>query len=251
MKCIIYTLLFCIALIHTSCLAQQLRRIKIGYKVFPVNSIEFDVLKAEPNIKHGHYLRKNYSGAVVESGFYKNNLKDSIWVSRDVNLMPESEGMYKNEKRVGEWKFYFKGVLDQIYDYSTNQLVFKSNRKLRISSLIVKNGDTIQEAPEQPLTFIGGTDQFGKYIADEIKVPFEAKETNISGKIKVQFTVNENGDVDDAKALTKFDSGCIEEALRVIKSTSGKWIPAKQHEVNVTSVNVLSITFNPHGIVSL
>jgi len=75
-------------------------------------------------------------------------------------------------------------------------------------------------------SFPGGFDAMIKYLVSNIKYPEEAKKNGITGTVFVQYIVEKDGTVSNAKVLQGIGSGCDEEALRVVKAMP-KWIPGK------------------------
>ena len=92
-----------------------------------------------------------------------------------------------------------------------------------------------EQTEEQPVFFIvedmpefpGGDIALRKYIAQAIKYPVIAQENGIQGKVYVNFVVNTDGSVTDAKIARGVDPSLDKEALRVINSLP-KWKPGKQ-----------------------
>lgn len=82
----------------------------------------------------------------------------------------------------------------------------------------------VSRMPEFP----GGDSAFHKYITDNLKYPEEAKEKGLSVRVFVQFTVNEEGNVENVKIARGIDPALDKEALRVVKSMP-KWTPGIQH----------------------
>jgi len=76
-------------------------------------------------------------------------------------------------------------------------------------------------------SFKGGTDKLNYFLADKIIYPEYAKENCISGTVKVSFQLDKAGIVLDAKVSQGTGTDLDDEALRVVKLTSGKWtVPA-------------------------
>jgi TonB family protein len=82
---------------------------------------------------------------------------------------------------------------------------------------------------EEMPTFNGGdpAPEFRQYIAKNLKYPESAANNGVSGRVIVQFTVNESGKVVDAVVVRGVDPALDKEALRVVNS-SPKWTPGKQ-----------------------
>ena len=100
----------------------------------------------------------------------------------------------------------------------------------------------IYDKPETEAEFPGGLEAEFKWIADHLKYPEECKAKEIQGKVIIQFVVNEDGSLSDAKILRSPDNALSQEAIRVVKAMP-KWKPAKQGEKAVRSYFRLPIVF--------
>lgn len=69
---------------------------------------------------HGIYLNYFENGSLKDSGFYKNGLKDGLWIEK-TNPSSYWTGTYKNAERTGTWK------------------LFSSNKQL-LEMVVYKNG---------------------------------------------------------------------------------------------------------------
>jgi len=78
-------------------------------------------------------------------------------------------------------------------------------------------------------TFNGKTAEegFREFVSKNTVYPPVAQENGISGRVFVEFTINQQGDLVDAKVMRGVDPLLDAEALRVIRS-SPKWVPGKQ-----------------------
>ena len=83
---------------------------------------------------------------------------------------------------------------------------------------------------------------FNKWVTGEIVYPKEAFEKEIQGKVIIQFTVDRDGSVINAKVIKKVDPLLDAEALRVIKS-SPKWTPGTQKGKTVKVVFQYPVNF--------
>jgi TonB family protein len=82
---------------------------------------------------------------------------------------------------------------------------------------------------ENPPTYPGGEEALASYLSKNIRYPKEAQEHNISGTVYVQFVVQADGTVTDAKIVgARKGGGLEEESLRVVNSMP-KWTPGMQH----------------------
>jgi protein TonB len=72
--------------------------------------------------------------------------------------------------------------------------------------------------------------------------PKEAIDAGIEGKVFVEFYIEKDGTVSDAKVLRGIGYGCDEEALRVV-GLMPKWFPGKQRGQAVRVRYTLPINF--------
>ena len=96
----------------------------------------------------------------------------------------------------------------------------------------------VEQMPEFP----GGDDALSAYLSKNIKYPKQANEQGISGRVVINFVVNENGDIADVKVARGIGYGCDEEAMRVVRSMPN-WRPGKQNGKAVRVSYSLPITF--------
>ena len=86
---------------------------------------------------------------------------------------------------------------------------------------------TIFEVVENMPEFPGGQAALMQYLAKNIKYPTIAQENGTQGRVIVQFVVNKDGSIVDAKVVRSVDPYLDKEALRVI-NTMPKWNPGMQ-----------------------
>jgi protein TonB len=88
----------------------------------------------------------------------------------------------------------------------------------------------------------GGYEAFYKFVQKNLNYPSQARRRDISGKVFVDFVVNERGDLVDIRILKGIGSGCDEEVLRIMNKAP-KWNPGKQRGKPVRVKQVLPIEF--------
>jgi len=93
-------------------------------------------------------------------------------------------------------------------------------------------------------TFKGGKPEveFRKYIAQNLHYPDSAAVHGISGRVIIQFAVDQEGDVINPKVVRSVDPYLDAEAIRVI-STSPKWEPGMQRGKKVIVLFTFPISF--------
>ena len=81
----------------------------------------------------------------------------------------------------------------------------------------------VEEMPEFP----GGAAKMMEYIQKNMKYPLMARESDIQGRVFVNFVVEPDGSISNVTVMRGIGGGCDEEALRVVNSMP-KWKPGKQ-----------------------
>jgi len=114
----------------------------------------------------------------------------------------------------------------------------------RASGKLEKLGDVLPySAVEAKPTFEGGdANAFVKYVQQNLKYPDNALENDIEGKVTVNFVVDANGKIRNAKVVKGVDAELDAEALRVIENAPA-WTPAKQNGKNVPVNCSIPVTF--------
>jgi protein TonB len=112
---------------------------------------------------------------------------------------------------------------------------------------VVEAPKTEDDAPfikvEKESEFPGGMAAWIRFLNKNLRVPDDAVNNEIEGRVLVQFIVDKDGNVSDVKAVEGPEQGGLrEEAVRVIKK-SGKWVPAMQNGRYVKSYKQQPITF--------
>lgn len=109
------------------------------------------------------------------------------------------------------------------------------------ASGINANKQAVQPVLIKP-QFPGGDSALYKYLKDNVRYPMAARDQNIQGKVMLHFTINENGAIENIKAVKEVQGGCTKEAIRVVKSMP-QWIPARYGNKNVAYVYELPVLF--------
>jgi periplasmic protein TonB len=151
-----------------------------------------------------------------------------------------------------EAKFIAPVVVDTVeekVEIATTEQLIATNTNETVVEEVVEETNTVveEEAPafivvEEMPVFPGGDGAMMKYIADNIKYPQICKENNISGKVFVNFIVNESGKVDKVKVVRGVDPYLDKEAIRVIQSLPD-WTPGRQRGKAVRVQFTIPISF--------
>jgi len=100
--------------------------------------------------------------------------------------------------------------------------------------------------PELPRTFVEQMPTFNgdlmAYLAAHVRYPEAAREAGVEGRVVVEFVVNEQGTISNARVVKGIGGGCDEEALRVIASMPA-WKPGKQNGAAVKVLFNVAVKF--------
>ena len=99
-------------------------------------------------------------------------------------------------------------------------------------------GMVAEEMPEFP----GGMDSLQAFLVSEILYPQVAKDNGITGTVLVEFVVEKDGSVTNAKVKVPLFPECDKEACRAVMSMP-KWKPGKNMGKPVRSYYQVPITF--------
>lgn len=96
----------------------------------------------------------------------------------------------------------------------------------------------VEVMPEFP----GGAAKMMEYIQKNMKYPMMARESDIQGRVFVNFVVEPDGSISNVAVLRGIGGGCDEEAVRVVQSMP-KWNPGKQRGTAVRCAFTVPIIF--------
>ncbi len=97
-------------------------------------------------------------------------------------------------------------------------------------------------AVENPPTFPGGEKAMYEFLSKNLKYPQTAKDSNIQGTVRIQFVVEKDGSITNAKIMNDIGGGCGEEALRVVNMMP-KWELEEKRERKTSTQLTLPIMF--------
>ena len=108
---------------------------------------------------------------------------------------------------------------------------------------VEKDKDGVYTVTEVMPTYPGNDQALADYIASNIVYPEDAVTNNIEGTVRVQFVVNDKGDISDVKTIgNKLGYGLEEEAVTVVNKLP-KWTPGKVKGKNVKTRLTIPITY--------
>lgn len=121
------------------------------------------------------------------------------------------------------------------------------NTIIDVAPVIAQEAEAEEEAEvffivENMPEFPGGELALRKFIANAIKYPVIAQENGIQGKVYVNFVVDKDGSVTQARIARGVDPSLDKEALRVV-NTLPKWKPGMQRGKPVKVSYTVPISF--------
>ena len=121
------------------------------------------------------------------------------------------------------------------------EIPFESSNVDESASQDVNTEEVVSFAEVEP-EFPGGIEALYKYLADNIKYPEKAKADMIEGRVLVNFVIEKDGSVTNAKVLRSVSDEIDAEALRVV-SAMPQWKPGMLQDTPVRVQYNLPIVF--------
>lgn len=199
------------------------------------------------------------NGKLKSKETYNNNLLEGVVVNYDKTGAVASELTYSHGLKNGRSVYYFPGKKDvwttAVYyddDVQKLQINYPSGKPKRIvdemkadidgSSVCFAEDGTKEESCDDLKTDAQFNGDVIAYIGSNLKYPEEAKLLRMEGKVKVGFTVNEDGTIKNPYIIEGFDSRCDEEALRLVAQMPA-WVPASIDNTPVATNKIIPIVF--------
>ena len=99
----------------------------------------------------------------------------------------------------------------------------------------IKEPVPFQHLGQKPGFNGGDANEFSKWVAANMKYPEKCRQSKIQGRVTLQFTITEKGEVTDVIVLRGVNEELDKEALRVV-SASPRWTPGKDKNGNIVPV---------------
>jgi protein TonB len=111
------------------------------------------------------------------------------------------------------------------------------------SMKIEKDKMGIYTRTEVSPAYTGGQSSLEDYIVNNLQYPQDAIDNNVEGIVRVQFAVDEKGNVSNVSTIgNKLGYGLEEEAVKVVSSMP-KWTPGQVKGKNVKTWRTLPINY--------
>lgn len=262
-------------LLCLTALAQETKKVKEKNKQQGYIE-EYDVLKSDPDIRHGNYTKTSLSGGVLVEGFYSNDEKDSLWTEyyRESNLLksvgsyqngerngvwteyfsngskvaPAYKGVYFDDERVGVWKFYSSDTsLAQKYNYSERKLNYFSKTCTefidQMCEVQTREGVNTIKLDQPPMYLGGHSKLMDDLFTIGVKYPHNAMKSGIDGTVIISFFIDENGNTFGYQVEQGIGGGCDNEALSAVSRLPSHWLPGMLNGEKVVAKYLVSVKF--------
>jgi len=204
--------------------------------------LQYSVLKDNPAIKHGPYLRY-FTDRIQITGFYKMDKKDSIWERYNYRGSIVSKKIYTENKKTGAWEFYKNdGTLDWQYDFNRDAFINKPQESPDYSYQSA-NGEWIKGKADRDPVWLRSVYEWQTFLNWTLRYPQKAIDKNIMGKVAIEVTLDENGDAIDYSVAESVFPALDEEALRIVKIFQPEYLPAEKDGKKVKSKVQIAIHF--------
>ena len=100
-----------------------------------------------------------------------------------------------------------------------------------------------QLVEQKPSFQDGDANAFAKWVNEHLTYPEAAKDVCAQGRVTLQFTVETDGSITNAKVLRGVHPTLDEEALRVVNSSSRQWAPGSQNGEPVPVIVTFPVIF--------
>ncbi len=106
-------------------------------------------------------------------------------------------------------------------------------------------GAVIQAQKDTEPAFKGGWREFYSFSTKQLRSTPSFTKANVTGITYVSFRVTVNGAVDSIRIVKPFGFGMDEEAIRFVKLTSGRWIPAQKSGKQIAAFVTVPFRWHP------
>lgn len=191
---------------------------------------------------------------------YKDTVKEGAFTYYFESGNKQSEGMYKNDKREGEWKHYRDDAQPSLWyvcnfkadKYDGSFKSYYKGGKLKRDA-VYKNGELVSgkqfsgAGKDIPFT------EFSKmptppydvmtYLSESIVYPAECRQKNVTGRVLVKFFIDADGSIKGTSVIKSVHPLIDKESIRVVAAMP-KWEPGTEDDMPVKIYYTLPIKFS-------
>ena len=220
-------------------------------------------LKSIKKTMDGSGIYDKIAGKSIASIFNVKESKDGRYLLNNPKYMILNEGVLVIGKRlyVGPWTHfsdwialdcYFVGFDKSVQHIKTVRIDTRPKR-LPIGIIEITPESVHYNYPDSlsgdttktyvPPQFLGGMEEFCKFVQTQMRYPEVAIEDHIQGRVIAAFTVNPDKSISDIKILRGVDALLDRECLRVVKQVNQVWRAGLIDGVEVPVEVILPVIF--------
>jgi periplasmic protein TonB len=206
--------------------------VKSGTKYNKIKEYYY-VLKDNKTVRDGSY-ELYLNDYLMESGYYKNGQRDSVWQVFHRNGSVLSQKWYSQGKPTGIWHFYNgRGIEEWSYDFAagktTIELSAPPSSTADISYYQSDSGRWVSGHLDTPLLLLRGNSEWLSFLNRNLSYPEEALNKGITGKVVISIAVDEQGQITDFEIIETAAPALDLEAMRVVKLYPFQFIAAERN----------------------
>jgi antitoxin component YwqK of YwqJK toxin-antitoxin module len=205
----------------------------------------YDVLKSNNNIKEGNYTLMYENGRPSQVGYYRQNLKDSVWICYTPSGKVRNKGTYKDGAKTGIWEYYVNDTLENKYNFTIHELLYHRPQATDTADYyVIGSHDTTTMHLNRPPLFLGGQRDLAMQIGDQIIYAVGAIHSSQGMRVKLLYTIADDGKILNAHVLRPNSPLYDNAAIHCFNNVDGEWIPGLLNGKPVTTLQVIPINFN-------
>jgi TonB family protein len=212
--------------------AEKLKQVTTRTGARPKITEQYTV-RLSDGLREGRYTRSR-GKAIVQTGNYKNGMRDSLWTDYALGGQKIAEGRMSADRKTGVWAYYsFAGDTIQLFDHDRGRML-RYDRETEMTSF-PKGFLSAESLPDTPLVmenitlpaYIGGMTMILHLFSVNLSYPARDLENGVQGIVRLGFTVDKQGRTRDLRILKSVSPGIDEEALRLGALLGDNWIPGE------------------------
>jgi TonB family protein len=155
----------------------------------------------------------------------------------------DSTGFFDHGKKEGSFyklQSYSEDSIRFIIEYTYRQDSLIETTDLLADSFGKKENDSFYTSESE---YPGGIKRWQAYLYRQLEYPRRALDEKITGHVRINFIVDEDGNIQFDFILKSREYSLDQESIRIIKE-SGKWNPGKKNGINCKSYKSQQINFD-------
>ncbi|WP_400190871.1 TonB family protein [Hymenobacter sp. B81] len=181
----------------------------------------YSVLAADGRTRHGRYGKNGLLNRSLVRGYYRHGQKDSTWTFYYApSGRVQSRGRYRAGHKVGLWEYWHdNGQQAFRYDHTRGTLESLSPPADALTETVEQSGQRLTSPPR----FVGGDESRWFGGDGRVRYPNAALKRLASGKVIVEFSIDERGNATDFRVIKSQDPALDQEALRAARQAFDNW----------------------------